>query len=314
MTEPVAFLPRDFVQTAEGLTFAVVAEGLEDGRVRCFLRYAQQDGQRCKLATDTANRLLTSAYPEYLFHSNQLDADLHAVPTQAIVRHLKPQQRLRQLLSDGPRDPIEERLCRLVQHFESRGLNPATFGVTGSILAAAHGAGSDIDLVVYGREIFHQARETLARMIAEGRLQCMDRHAWERAYQRRGCSLSFEEYLWHERRKYNKALIDGTKFDLAMVVTTPKDESKYRKCKALRIRVKVSDDRHAFDYPARYAVDGAKLDEVVCFTATYVGQARCGEIVEASGTLEVSDQGQRRLVIGSTREAQGEYLKVVHSD
>ena len=32
------YLPRDFVETAEGLLFAVVAHGLEAGRVLCFLR------------------------------------------------------------------------------------------------------------------------------------------------------------------------------------------------------------------------------------------------------------------------------------
>ena len=48
--------------------------------------------------------------------------------------------------------------------------------------------------------------------------------------------------------------------------------------------------------------------------ATYTGQAVSGEVVEASGVLELGPADQQRLVIGTSREAQGEYLKVVESN
>jgi len=33
------FFAKDFIETAEGLIFAVVEQGLEGGKALCFLRY-----------------------------------------------------------------------------------------------------------------------------------------------------------------------------------------------------------------------------------------------------------------------------------
>jgi predicted nucleotidyltransferase len=33
------FFAKDFIETAEGLIFAVVERGVEDGKALCFLRY-----------------------------------------------------------------------------------------------------------------------------------------------------------------------------------------------------------------------------------------------------------------------------------
>jgi len=33
------FFAKDFIETAEGLIFALVAPGLEEGKALCFLRY-----------------------------------------------------------------------------------------------------------------------------------------------------------------------------------------------------------------------------------------------------------------------------------
>ena len=71
------------------------------------------------------------------------------------------------------------------------------------------------------------------------------------------------------------------------------------------------DAQHAFDYPAKFLIAQGKISEVVCYTATYTGQAEQGEMIEVSGQLEVSSNGLQRILVGSTREAQGEYIKVL---
>ena len=67
----------------------------------------------------------------------------------------------------------------------------------------------------------------------------------------------------------------------------------------------------AFDHPARYVVRHADVAEVVSFTPTYAGQAVAGETIEASGWLEVDSVGARRVVVGTSREAGGEWIRVV---
>jgi predicted nucleotidyltransferase len=51
---------------------------------------------------------------------------------------------------------------------------------------------------------------------------------------------------------------------------------------------------------------------VVCFTATYNGQAFNAEQVAIAGQLEQDQFGVKRVVVGSNREALGEYIKVIH--
>ncbi|MEY3107605.1 MAG: hypothetical protein RIT35_1783, partial [Pseudomonadota bacterium] len=46
-------------------------------------------------------------------------------------------------------------------------------------------------------------------------------------------------------------------------------------------------------------------------SATYTGQAVKGETVEVSGLVEQTKEGLKRIVVGSSREAPGEYIKVV---
>ena len=81
------FFAKDFIETAEGLIFAVVEQGLEDGKVLCFLRYVLMSSGWNKVATEQANNLLQQQYPDYLHYSPILDAHLHAVDVDRIVKH-----------------------------------------------------------------------------------------------------------------------------------------------------------------------------------------------------------------------------------
>ena len=67
------FLAKDFIQTREGLVFAVVETGLEQGRVLCFLRYVNKSGQWVKVDTEQANRLLADQFPQYRYFSPSKD-------------------------------------------------------------------------------------------------------------------------------------------------------------------------------------------------------------------------------------------------
>ena len=57
------FLSKDFIETAEGLIFAVVAQGTEQGKVLCFLRYVKDDDGWKKVSTEPANAFLAHYYP-----------------------------------------------------------------------------------------------------------------------------------------------------------------------------------------------------------------------------------------------------------
>lgn len=311
----MAFLVRDFLETQEGLVFAVVAGEIEQGRVLSFLRYVRQGAGYRKLATDSANRLLQAEFPHYLYYSKLRDVQLHGVPIHHIHRHYQPRQRLRSILAAAERDPLESKLVRLGERLAREGVSLDQMGVTGSLLIGAQNPASDIDVVIYGRTAFAKARVAIERLMEQGRLDRLDEALWRATYARRGCALSFEEYLWHERRKQNKGAIEGTKFDITLVEEEAVvDRRRYKKNGPWTGRAKVIDDVFAFAYPARYSLAHPHVSEALSFTATYAGQARKGETIELSGQLEQAEDGGCRLVVGSSREAPGEYIKVIHPE
>ncbi|MFT5396355.1 MAG: putative nucleotidyltransferase, partial [Gammaproteobacteria bacterium] len=60
-----------------------------------------------------------------------------------------------------------------------------------------------------------------------------------------------------------------------------------------------------------YFTDHKTISEVVSYTATYVGQVQKGEKIEAAGYVEQGSDGKNRILVGTSREAAGEYIRLV---
>ena len=211
-------------------------------------------------------------------------------------------------------DAIESDLFQLCHLLQQGGLDLTQTGVTGSLLIGAQQESSDIDLVCYNRAAFHQCRDITRKLIVLQRLHELDEQDWQASYQRRSCDLSYSDYVWHERRKYNKAVINGRKFDLNFIDDTSNPElASYQKCEAITLQCTIIDDTYGFDYPAEFKIAHDHIDAIVCFTATYTGQALKGETVLVSGIVEENQHGVKRIVVGSSREAYGEYIKVLRA-
>jgi hypothetical protein len=56
-----------------------------------------------------------------------------------------------------------------------------------------------------------------------------------------------------------------------------------------------------------YEVDHESVTKVLSFTHTYSGQALAGEVIEACGVCE-EHGNEQWLIVGTTREARGEYI------
>ena len=309
------FLPKDFIQTKEGLLFAVVSYQPHEAKVGCFLRYVLKKGNWEKVTTEQANQLLQQSYPQYYYHSEQFDALFHAVSVSDIAEHHRPEQRLQTVLEKSPQDQIEEKLHQLIPILVRFGAERQSFGLTGSMLIGQQQEKSDIDLVVYGRTNFHKARKAIERAVAEEELELLDIVLMKDNFQRRLGELRFDDFAWHENRKFNKAAIGGTKFDIGMVCLADEleqDNKQYKKQGNRTFITTVINDHRGFDFPAIYRVDDEMTPEIVSFTHTYVGQARKNEKIEVSGAVECDiSTGKCRLIVGSTREAEGEYIKVL---
>ena len=305
------YQPRDFIETEDGLIFAVVDSRVEQGRVLSFLRYRREAEQPIKLSTAEANNWLAGDCPDLIFDSVRLDARVHGVRMEQIQRHYRPRDRAATLAQMPAKDALEARAQHCLAIFQSGGIPLRQLGITGSLLIGAQHQGSDLDFVIYDRENFQRAREIVRDAVASGDLDPLGADDWREAYARRGCDLNFDEYVWHERRKHNKGMCQGTKFDITLVTegagSTEEPVTKAGPCKLI---AEIADAGQAFDFPARYQLTHPEIGEVLSFSHTYAGQALSGEWVEIAGQLEQAADGSQRIIVGSTREAPGEFIRV----
>ncbi len=294
---------KDFIETHDGLLFAVLAVDMPCERVVGCLRYRRCPTGLVKLTTLQAQSILEDAFPNYLFNCAVRDVRLPGIGFSAIARHFRPADELR-----CSTDPLVQRAADLLAPLGEH------VGITGSRLIGAQTAQSDIDLVIYGRDNFETARNLLDAAIARQVAQPLSQSQWQADFQRRQCqALSFAEYRWHEMRKRNKVSLDGTKLDISCLAPTPDmAHSAGKKLGPVTIQARVTDDRFGFTTPALYQLDHIRVLSLVIHTATYLGQALIGETIEARGELEQTEAGLR-LIIGASREADGQYVKVIRS-
>lgn len=308
------FRPKDYVYV-DGFYAAVVSTEIEDERVLTTVRYFQDElGDVVKFNTLEANEFLEKHKPEFIFHSKKFDVELHAIPTKSIENVFLPNEAYLFLKTLPLRDIKQNQTIDIIEFFVNSGLEPLSIGVTGSVLIGFQTDNSDIDLVVYGRDNFFKARDLIKQGLENDFIQDLDHAAWVDSYDRRDSALSFDEYVFHEKRKFNKFLYQGTKVDLSLVLNeeeTVLEESSFIKLSKVVLQARVIDDSKSFDLPARYFIDNPEFTEVVCYTATYTGQAKQGELIEISGVIEINVTDEKRILVGTSREAENEYIKVI---
>lgn len=294
---------RDFIEDPDGWLYAVsVYDNIP--KIGCVLRYIPDpDGERTtpdgrrfhKLEFDEAYELVSRQKPEY-------SDVVQRVPYRDVVSVRKPEEELDAI---SKRNPSVKKLVGLFD------LPEGAMGCTGSFLCGLENQGSDIDLVVYGKEWF-LAQKILKQATMEGRLEGIDEEMWKRIYRKRNPEISYSEFLKHEKRKWNRGQIDGTYFDLLYTrpyeALNPLPSGKGKTLGKMTIVAEVIDATLSHDNPAVYEVEHEEINRVLSFTHTYSGQALAGETIEARGVCE--EHGDERwLIVGTTRVAKGEFIR-----
>lgn len=321
MSEPVTghrletgLLPGDYIAADDGLYFAVVLHGTSDHPVHCSLRYVYRKGEPPrKLGTSEAYKLLESDYPRYLAYSEHLDTETILVPGSDITEIYRPVETLCRIGGAHNNDELTQTAATAAELLIENGVQRNVLGITGSLMLGFQHANSDIDILIYDRDDFRLARTIIKHLLETGTIHSLDETTWLETYKRRACSLEFNDYKKHEIRKYNKFILGSARIDIKHIplldILDYKKPSK--KLGPATIKAKITDDSRIFSYPACYTTDNREIRQILCYTATYTGQAFAGEYIEASGMLECDAEGRRYMVIGTSREAPGEYIKVV---
>jgi predicted nucleotidyltransferase len=165
-------------------------------------------------------------------------------------------------------------------------------------------------MVVYG-DAWFAAQRQLRHLVETGVIPAMSEEMWRKVYEKRAPEISFDAFVLHEQRKWNRGEFEGTYFDLLYTrdygnldAVPPGAGTVLGRA---TIEAMVIDASLSFDNPAVYTVDHDEISRVLSFTHTYSGQALAGEIIEARGVVEVHGD-ERWLIVGTTREAKSEYI------
>ena len=306
--------PKDFISIDDKLFFAVVYEYQEDNHVLTFLRYIKDNTGMHKLTTKKAEKIISEYYPEFQFNSSYVDIGLHGIPINMIKKIYYPEETVNQLLNTRTPENKERDAIGAIKYLQGIGCKAGNIGITGSIMLGAHNECSDIDIVIYGREAFLKIRSQIKNSLAIGELNSLNQIMWQDAYERRNCALSFDDFYFHEIRKFNKFMFGNSKVDISAIpneIEKYKESGPYKKVGKDKILSIVKDDKYAYDFPARYSIKHDSIKEVISYTATYIGQAKKGEKIEAAGFIEEDKDGVRRLLVGTSREAEEEYIRIV---
>jgi uncharacterized protein len=330
--------PRDFIYTTDDLFFATTTYLHPNDRIISFLRYIPDlNGDRSlnskkyvKVDSKKAYDFLGTIYPDYLFDCDITGVQMMGVPSEKIEKILRPTERLKEIMESEERNQLLEKVVKLADTFHDHtGLSYEKMGVSGSILPGLYKENaSDIDFVIYGLKNHRMVMKSFAEIKEnEGVLEAVEEDYWQKLYKKRivDSSLSYDEFRWYETRKHNRGLIDGTLFDILQTrdwneISGTYGQTKYSPMGTVEIECTVSDAIAAYDNPAVYRVEDVNvlsgldvpINEVASYTHTYSGQAVEGERIVARGKLEkvMNETTSYRLIVGTTRESVGEYIKL----
>jgi len=327
VAERMAHVEGDYVETGEGLIFAVRGQVHPPGKVIAYPRYlrARERAEGLHSLSDSL-RVLYSRFPQYLFFDEHFMQNLSMVPVDKIVRAYFARRYHGKPVRTG--SDLDRKARALAWELVKRmGTGLKCIGVSGSLLLGFEGPASDLDLLVYGRENSRKAYRALRDMRAEAETKAISRaEALSLMKHRSDSALSVDEWIDQESRKLLDGSFRGTSYSIKLVRLHAGANKLYASTRCLPMGMatlvgRVEDDSEAIYTPCSYVVSDVevlegthharRVREVLSFRSRFSEQAQTGERIIAAGRVErvVRERGSEtwRVVVGSF---QGDFLKL----
>jgi len=318
------FNEGDYIQTNDGLFFAVKGSTHPENLVIAILRYIPDPngyrvlgGVRYKRVYDigSTSEYLSKNHPKYINHIPRLGIELQSVPISKIARYYDPRERLNEILS-SPEYEVEKVLTDFVSALSaSSGVSTDSYGVSGSLLIGLQTGGSDIDINVYGQVNGRRTYYALAEL--------REKQDWVKPLMgelfnsvlssRWGdTGIPLDKFSGIESSKVLHGLVHGREYFVRLLVADNGTVSK--PIKRATIKARIFDSSRSIFNPCIYGVtqisgdtDNLKVSELKSYRGKFTEQAQKDNIVETRGTIEEvhgEDGIYHRLILGGS----GDYL------
>ena len=332
--ETYNLIEGDYVETAEGLLFAVKGLHHPEGLVTAYLRYLPDpQGGRLRGALryrrvydlDETGELLRERYPRYLNYVERKELTLQSVPMESISHAYSARERLKTLVEE-PGTELETTIAKIVTALSSESGVPLDgFGVSGSVLIGLTVPTSDVDLVVYGLDAGRKVYSSLEELRAsQDWIRPYDSETVRAVMKSRWGDTDLDpgKLVDIETRKVLHGLVDGRDYFVRLVRNSEEFERETASKSLGRavLGAVVTDAEESVFTPCRYIVEdctyldgalGHEVTQLVSYRGKFTEQARQGDTVEARGTVEEATYWEEtifRLILGG----RGDYLYPMH--
>lgn len=259
--------------------------------------------------------MLEKDFPQYLVYDKVFGEYLCEVPINAIKKHHRPKDRLKELRQDLKLDEIEKTTLHFAKLMkEVADIGWGKIGVSGSVLVRLHRLGSDIDLIVYGTENCRQVYNALKYMHGDKKSLAKPYNLKDLkklfAFRSKDTVTSFEDFVRTESKKIMQGKFMESDYFFRFVkdwneITEKYGTIKYSNEGYAKIKAKIIDDSEAIFTPCTYKIEKVKIlegvitnahvDEIVSFRGRFCEQAKQDEIVIAQGKVESVQPKQSRM-------------------
>jgi len=322
-------LEGDYIETVEGLLFAVKGVHHPPGLTIAYLRYIPnpkgervRNGRRYDRLYDLEHTedILRRSFPHYLNRIENKSLTLQSVPSQYISRRYDPREKLREII-EKPEGDLQKTIAKLAESLQNKGVTRDAMGVSGSLVINLAGSDSDVDLIVYGMENGRKAYESLKELRRETNWitaydeETVTRVVWSRWTD---SGLDLKMLGSSEVQKILHGRVDNRDyfFRLLKLPQEVEIEDHSRPLSVVRLTAKITDAEAAIYAPCSYSIkDCEYLDshglpipsQLLSYRGKFTEQAEKGDLVEVRGTLEeVVIRGERsfRVILGR----KGDYM------
>ncbi len=162
-TQAREFRDRDIIIDTEGRILVVLGYIQPKGRILSFLKYMPDQQGKWSLGGQRYRRMffggvdsvvsgLQVVPTDYLAYDSHFGTELLEVPHMQVASHYRPEERLDEIMREGPSDRLEKMALGLAEALhDTLGIPMDDIGVAGSILWKGHNPSfSDINMNVYG--------------------------------------------------------------------------------------------------------------------------------------------------------------------